>query len=513
MKKIEGIHHVTPDKAAEMLGVSLERVLDLIEADELEAGPGLFGGVLVTIYGEDEEKPTRVAAGENGRRGEGERTAVRGVGGVTAGTTCDTVPAKRSPGRRAESGTRQMDGTVMIPSGEAAARLGISRRQVAFLAREGRINGVKEGRGWWLIREEVEAYAQDQALWQKLGGRWTPFGRQAKWAGRREEMVAVGGSGEAADEAVGGWGDEARTAENEGDSGPTPDTLRPAPSVAWWVSMEQAVEILGIGPHSLRRWVRMRGMRRIQCVRPPNPLRRLPTDGHARVWLVLGEVEALSDWREKRLFGKGTHPRDWREGPTRKPLIRSKIEAPPGDTLISRREAAFRMGVHVTTITGFVRRGILFAWQERPGMRGSRLWLSERQVARVSNDPERIRAQQAYYGRFPDDDRHRRSAEEAEAWREDVGLEGYRSAQPQIGRDFGEYFTSAQAARLLGVAKETVYSLRRSGRLRGYQRPRRKEDGAGNKWWFFRKSEVYQLLADPEYNDYRARYRRRARLL
>ena len=46
----------------------------------------------------------------------------------------------------------------------------------------------------------------------------------------------------------------------------------------------------------------------------------------------------------------------------------------------------------------------------------------------------------------------------------------------------------------------------------GYQKPRVKEDGAGNKWWFYKKDEIYDLLADGEYLSRRDRSRR-AKLL
>lgn len=57
----------------------------------------------------------------------------------------------------------------------------------------------------------------------------------------------------------------------------------------------------------------------------------------------------------------------------------------------------------------------------------------------------------------------------------------------------------AQTAKLLRVNKNAVHCLRRRGRLTGWQKPTTKEHGFGHRCWFYKKDDVYNLLADGEY--------------
>lgn len=65
-------------------------------------------------------------------------------------------------------------------------------------------------------------------------------------------------------------------------------------------------------------------------------------------------------------------------------------------------------------------------------------------------------------------------------------------------RNHGEYYSTRQVANLLGVAKPTVLCLMRRGRLTGHRV--NKKPTAYRPWWFFKRSDVDALLADPQYN-------------
>src|SRR5262249_25423029 len=88
-----------------------------------------------------------------------------------------------------------------------------------------------------------------------------------------------------------------------------------------------------------------------------------------------------------------------------------------------------------------------------------------------------------------------------EEWLEDTGLAARIDSprRPNLDRDFGEYFTTAQTAQLLKVNKNAVHCLPRPGPLTGWQKPPSKEHGFGNRWWFYKKEDVYNLLADGEH--------------
>ena len=55
------------------------------------------------------------------------------------------------------------------------------------------------------------------------------------------------------------------------------------------------------------------------------------------------------------------------------------------------------------------------------------------------------------------------------------------------------------------ISITSVLRLRRHGRLPAYQRNPTHKHGGGRKWWFYRKDDVYDLLADKQYREYSRR--------
>jgi hypothetical protein len=187
-------------------------------------------------------------------------------------------------------------------------------------------------------------------------------------------------------------------------------------------------------------------------------------------------------------------------------------------------------------VTLLVAEGRLFGWQTHPGKPACRMWLSERQVNRYVSDPDRVkrheRALRALsirrgeaingdirHGRIKDgsiwrlidrgDGRPPRKPKaeptteptDRERWMEEIGLASGLTfvRRHNIDRDFGEFFTTKQAARELRVGEGRVHALRRRGRLTGHRRPPRGKKRIPGYWWFFRKEDVYRLLEDAEY--------------
>src|SRR5687767_10535474 len=88
--------------------------------------------------------------------------------------------------------------------------------------------------------------------------------------------------------------------------------------------------------------------------------------------------------------------------------------------------------------------------------------------------------------------------EEFRLW---TGLAETDGREPRgVDIDHGEYFSSSQAARELGVSRARVTSLRKSGTLMRYRlrRASHPENSGGNPWWFYLKEDVWALRADLE---------------
>ena len=176
------------------------------------------------------------------------------------------------------------------------------------------------------------------------------------------------------------------------------------------------------------------------------------------------------------------------------------------------KEAAAILGVRLPRITELVLQGRLFGWQREPGKRGSKVWLSENQVYRYASDPERIRRRNLRLGI---DGKRKTKNGNCEAgfegvytvrehFRDETGLVA-APGNRNIELNHGEYFSTRQVARELGISRSGVDRLRKQGTLLGFRRRSRPGAGFGNPWWFFLKSDVFALKHDPEYRRLHAR--------
>jgi hypothetical protein len=141
-----------------------------------------------------------------------------------------------------------------------------------------------------------------------------------------------------------------------------------------------------------------------------------------------------------------------------------------------------------------------------PGKPGSRLFLSERQIVRYGTDPDRIKRRAAALRRTGARPPSPLGCEtEHEIWLENTGIAAaVRYAEKSnIDRQHGEFLNARQAAKLIGIEVRTLHRLRQRGRITGYQRPRRKADQGGNKWWFYKRTDVDALLLDRDYTQRR----------
>lgn len=94
--------------------------------------------------------------------------------------------------------------------------------------------------------------------------------------------------------------------------------------------------------------------------------------------------------------------------------------------------------------------------------------------------------------------RHKPSADiEHEDW----GIEPHdpRGESRATRKNHGDYLTTKQTALALGVAPSSVRNLMLRGRLQGHQLRPKKPGSAKNPYWFFKRQDVDNLLADPAY--------------
>ena len=95
-----------------------------------------------------------------------------------------------------------------------------------------------------------------------------------------------------------------------------------------------------------------------------------------------------------------------------------------------------------------------------------------------------------------------------ETFRDETGLVYSDGEEPRnIELNHGEYFSTKQAARELGISRTGVDRLRKQGTLLGFRRRSRPGAGSGNPWWFFLKDDVMGLKYDPEYRRFHDRNR------
>ena len=254
------------------------------------------------------------------------------------------------------------------------------------------------------------------------------------------------------------------------------------PAEERWILVREAAGVLGVTAASVKRmiWAGKLGARR----------------RGSRTWEVsLAAVVEMADRREREMLARCIPAKEW-EYDRLRPYFRTKLEAPPGDRLISRPEAARMLDVHPCTVTRLILKGTLFAWQSEPGKKGSLVFLSYNQVLRYSERPDRRLRRQ----RYEEANAQSRGEERGRvAGYEEVGIPEYdlyeRTGNALI--DHGEYYSTRQVALLLGISVEAVRAMVKRRRLVGYRRPLEKNRYERRRWWFYRKEDVHALIHDP----------------
>ncbi len=384
---------------------------------------------------------------------------------------------------------------------EAIQILGVCRETVYRLIHQGRFDCYLSGRKWLLKREDVESrlqenwYAErDNVARMRYRPRMRPYRRDGVPLVSDEAFLLCAPYGhmavQAEQEKIEEW--RQRFRRDNYDHALQKDWLQDLMGEKRALTVLMAAEILEISKYSVYCLIR-RGT--LQCV-------RIMDGKQPRILLSCEQVENLARKREIHRRRNSKTPAEWAYDGMR-PHIRTRLEAPPDDRLISRNEAAGILDVRPRRITHLVGEGRLFGWQEKPGIPGSRLMLSYNQVLRYATSWDHVRRR---------------------AWRDGTAIPGVHKEAPipgvptnreefmewrhlpekgqgRIDLNHGEYFSTAQTARELGIHRNCVADLRKRGVLMGYHRRWRHNarNSGGSPWWFYLKEDVWALKLDPEY--------------
>ena len=382
---------------------------------------------------------------------------------------------------------------------EAAGELALTVNYVQRIAHS-HLNAIKRDGRVWIPKNEVELYRWKQERWAALGGQWTAYGRQPK---------------------LEFYGNQRRL-RPEGFRRPATDDGRPDSGIAnckltidncqlpeEWVRVDKVAEILNLSEVQAHRYGASGRIRR-KVVREGS--------GFKKAYYLLEDVLRVEEEREA---GRKTIPVSQWKHDLRHPYIRTKIEAAPGDRLVSRREAAFMLGCSEPRVSILVAEGFLFGWQTSPGKPGCRLWLSENQILRFGSTEDRVMRKERWERGRAGVQAFRRSGvrertntrtssrtkttEEVPEWKEWRFENGIEMEPGTDQKDHGEYYSTAQAARVLKVSSTAVGKLRKRGRLNGFRHPWKVGRYEHRRWWFYKKEEVHALAEDFTYRRLRDR--------
>jgi hypothetical protein len=175
-----------------------------------------------------------------------------------------------------------------------------------------------------------------------------------------------------------------------------------------------------------------------------------------------------------------------------------------GEEWITTQEAAGLLNVTPTMVNKYARRGKLTR-----KLRGQRRGRSRSYFRR--SEVEALAERRAAWEKGQTE-----PSEWTGGW-EEYDLAPVRRRGPTVlsERNYGEFYTTRQAALLLGVCSQAVHSLRERGMLQGYHKKRQRkwripgkvpDDRYNNQWWFYRKEDVHALMQEPEYRKRHARW-------
>ena len=396
---------------------------------------------------------------------------------------------------------------------EAAGILGVSRSWVFKLMADGRLGALPDSRPRLIYREDVERYrdsdrraAAQAANRRAFRGKMRPYRRDGVPLVTEEafkEWAPYGYMGvEEEREKIAAW--EALFRWDKHDYAKEIDWREETLDEKRALTTRQAAEILGTTLAAVR------------CLNKRGRLRGIRAGKGGRLLFSREQVEAMAAQREMRKRRSSKSPGEWAHDLLR-PYIRTKLEAAPGDRLIAMKEAAAILGVCVSRVSLLVKEGRLFGFQEKPRNSGTRLYLSFNQVTRYATSWDRARRRACGDGTavagVHTKPRNPGTPTDREQFLEWRGLVDGGTKNLEINH--GEYFSTGQAARELGISRSCVAQLRTRGTLMGYRLRKRsnRKDLFGRPWWFFRKEDVWALKMDGEYRErsQRGKERRRPR--
>lgn len=230
-----------------------------------------------------------------------------------------------------------------------------------------------------------------------------------------------------------------------------------------WITTADAAQRVGICYTRFVKCAKEEGLTRF---RPP--MRRLTC------WYLLEEIESWAEFLRLRRAWHKKHPRF--AGTPRVELL----DAPPAaGAYLTSAQAAEIIGVSKSTLQGYVQRGRLRTYRKGVG-RGHPIWFSRRDMGLLCEDAQRLHRSAGLKNGL----QAKRAADECR-----VGEPPAPPVNPT-----GEWLTTPEAARILGIHVSGVITLRRNGRLHG---ERRKVPGVDARMLWCRLADLETLQATP----------------
>ncbi len=354
---------------------------------------------------------------------------------------------------------------------EAAEELGVSAAYIQGIARN-RLNAIKREGILWIPQDEIDLHRWRQERWAELGGQWTSYGR--KWKKGTEPVP-------------------------EPEPELTLDDLGEPVGADVWITAREAAAILGFNPPFVNQLARQ-GKLNFRVESAPDSTRgRGHLLSRKRLVYNMAEVLKYEMRRAEESWKRNISPKEWNHD-RRRPILRSWRDIPPTVNLISARKAAQILGVSKQTLAGIVKRGRLFIWSARHGKRGAPTFNSEDQVMRYASNPDRLARRAAYFSPPKEKQPYAEDGllKEWADWQEDNGLLDHHP-NPKKARDVGEFYTTRQAAQVLGVSASAVRAMRDRRRIKGYRSRKTWIRENPNSYWFFKKEDIHALLHDEKY--------------
>ncbi|MBC7529318.1 MAG: hypothetical protein H7308_17450 [Chthonomonadaceae bacterium] len=247
-----------------------------------------------------------------------------------------------------------------------------------------------------------------------------------------------------------------------------------------WIHVMEAARRLGLQTHSMKALAERQKFKQ---------LRRWDVAGHPYFYLW-HEIEAYEAALRHRARYRRSHPIY-----AGQPYVEKMSEADARSCgFLTVLEAAAVLQVSGVRVGALVKSGKLVGYQNLPGQKGSKMFLSKTQVRNLANDRERLEQRRNWEKGDWSEYRRRQVRTEVRC----------RSHHPPMPPGV---ITALEASEVLGISCQSLVLLRKKGRISGFHAYFGKREGCRRegKRWYYSEKEIWELLEHEGYQEKRDR--------